>query len=119
MKKLILVAIILFNFIQCSAIRQKFLEIEKKDRERYDKFRSGERPLYEVDFYGYVENMVYYFDNYLDDVAIKYINWYPEYHSQLLSSLNLGSIIELFQKKSKAADKRYNEFVNWYRNLKE
>lgn len=117
MKNIFLMIISILLLVNCSAIRKNFLEIEKKENEHYKKYVRGERPLVEVDFNGYVEKMVYFFYNYYDDQAIKYIDWYPAYHSQLLNSFKYGVIINLFAKKSKHKRERYTEFVDWYKNL--
>ena len=100
------------------AIREKFLEMERKDNERYEKFKRGEAPLIEVkDFNDYFQRMIYCFDNELNESAIQFIKWYPSYHRQTLESLEYGTLVVLFSKLSTNEKNRYYDFVIWYKNL--
>lgn len=118
--KAIIIITIIFNLLMlgCQSIRQRFIDAEKDFNEKVEKSKSREGPILEVrNFSDYVDRIKICFDNRLDDSAIKFIQWYPDYHRELIDSFTYGTLITLFSKRSSDQKNRYYDFVDWYTKL--
>jgi len=120
--KVLAIIIIIFTLLMigCNpkAIRQHFIDAEKKFNEKVEKSKSREGPILEVtSFSDYVDRVIICFDNQLDDSAIKLINGYPKYHREMHDSFALATLITLFSKRSTEQKNHYYDFVEWYTKL--